>query len=166
MAMARSDLKKKRTDFQASISIETQSLSRYRRPCRHVFIIRTQAQGTSKAYRFSIHVPGNSIPIHSKEVNMDEAQALRILSALASGINPVTGEVFPKDSPYQSPDIIRALFVATRGLEAGAQRMPPSSPPSPSRPAEPARNPANGNAGKSWSAEEDRQLLAAFDGGK
>jgi hypothetical protein len=91
---------------------------------------------------------------------MDDAQALRIISALANGANPITGEIFPHDSPYQSPDIIRALFAAARALEA---KVPTSqSSPHTQRP----RNPAIGNAGKSWTAEEDRQLLAAFDAGK
>lgn len=93
---------------------------------------------------------------------MEDNQALRIVSALANGTNPLTGEVFSSDSPYQSPDIVRALFSAARALEgqgngAGVMREKTPMPP---------RNPTIGNAGKPWSAEEDRQLLAAFDGGK
>ncbi|HYM33766.1 MAG TPA: hypothetical protein VET48_00150 [Steroidobacteraceae bacterium] len=91
---------------------------------------------------------------------MDDAQALRIISALANGANPITGEVFPPDSPYQSPDIIRALFAAARALES---KVPASQS---SMHTQRQRNPAIGNAGKSWTAEEDRQLLAAFDAGK
>lgn len=37
-------------------------------------------------------------------------QALNIVNSLANGINPVTGEYFAPDSPYNHPDIIRALF--------------------------------------------------------
>ena len=84
---------------------------------------------------------------------MEEARAVTILTALAGGVNPLTGELFAVDSPYQSPDVIRALYCALRVLEtAGRRRM---------------RGPgANSNAGKPWSDDEDRQLLSAFDNGR
>jgi hypothetical protein len=91
---------------------------------------------------------------------MDEQQALGIVTALANGTNPLTGEVFSPDSPYQAPEIIRALFTATRVLEAKLQRMMGQQ-----KSMQP-RNPAIGNAGKPWSSDEDRQLLAVFDAGK
>jgi hypothetical protein len=94
---------------------------------------------------------------------MDDQQALRIVSALANGANPNTGEIFAADSPYQSPDVIRALFIATRALEKSASR---SIAPMSAKPAPPERNAVSGNAGKPWSADEDRQLLAEFDAGK
>jgi hypothetical protein len=106
---------------------------------------------------------------------MDDKQALTIVSALAYGANPITGEMFPSDSPYQAPEVIRALFAAARALEnqlgvAGTQgavgRRSPlianseqkngsASDLGPSRP--------QTNAGKPWSPDEDKQLLAAFD---
>jgi hypothetical protein len=106
---------------------------------------------------------------------MDDKQALTIVSALAYGANPITGEMFPSNSPYQAPEVIRALFAAARALEtqlgvAGIQnsvaggRSPPmknleqkmegASDLKPSRP--------QTNAGRPWSADEDKQLLAAF----
>jgi len=91
---------------------------------------------------------------------MEDSQALRIVSALANGAHPVTGEIFPPDSPYQAPEVIRALFVAARALESSAKPVPVQAPKSQ------PRNPTVGNAGKTWSADEDRQLLAAFDAGK
>lgn len=84
---------------------------------------------------------------------MEEARALTILTALAGGVNPLTGELFAVDSPYQSPDVIRALYCALRALESPGRRR--------------ARGPgANSNAGKPWSDDEDRQLLSAFDNGR
>jgi hypothetical protein len=97
---------------------------------------------------------------------MDDQQALRIVSALANGTNPVTGEIFAPDSPYQSPDVIRALFVAARALESRAAPAERASMPTASKPALQGRHPTSGNAGKPWSVEEDRELLAAFDAGK
>ena len=85
---------------------------------------------------------------------MEEARAHAIVSALANGVNPLTGELFAVDSPYQSPDVIRALYCAVRALEAPTRRR--------------TRGPgaASNNAGKPWTDEEDRQLLSAFDGGR
>ena len=82
---------------------------------------------------------------------MDEAQALSIVSTLANGVNPVTGEIFPPDSPYQTADVVRALFLVTRLLEARTRTRPRSSQPD--------------NAGKPWNADEDQKLLRDFDRG-
>lgn len=91
---------------------------------------------------------------------MDVTQAHGIVSALANGVNPTTGEVFPSDSPYQSPAIIRALFIASRVLE-GALAAPPHA-----RTAPPAAKANTSNVGKPWGAEDDQRLLAEFDAGR
>lgn len=85
---------------------------------------------------------------------MDDNKALAIVSALANGVNPQTGEVFEVDSPYQSADVIRALYVAVRALEMTNRSKARNSR---------ARMP--GNAGKPWSEQEDRELLDKFDSG-
>lgn len=85
---------------------------------------------------------------------MDDNKALAIVSALANGVNPQTGEMFEVDSPYQSADVIRALYVAVRALEMNNRTK--------------ARNPRArmpANAGKPWSEQEDRELLDRFDSG-
>ena len=84
---------------------------------------------------------------------MDDSKALSIVSALANGVNPQTGEVFDVDSPYQTPDVIRALYIAVRALESGSRRTRIARP----------RLPAN--AGKPWSEQEDLELLEKFDEG-
>ena len=109
---------------------------------------------------------------------MDDRHALAIVSALANGANPITGEMFASDSPYQSPDVIRALFVATRALEAqlsntGARATPiataspndhlASKPTPASDKAHPPVRPGQSNAGKPWTEDEDKRLVAAFD---
>lgn len=40
---------------------------------------------------------------------MDIARAKELLTALADGIDPFTGELFPRDHICNHPDIIRAL---------------------------------------------------------
>jgi hypothetical protein len=89
---------------------------------------------------------------------MDDNKALSIVSALANGVNPLTGEIFGADSPYQAPEIVRALFAAGRAL--GGATVEPAPPPSRQR------SQSLSNVGKPWTAEEDERLLGEFDRGR
>jgi hypothetical protein len=81
---------------------------------------------------------------------MQTCEALRIIQALADGADPSTGEVFPQESPYQHPQVVRALLTAARALERQARierrnrRLPE-------------------RAGKPWDEAEDKRLLQAYD---
>lgn len=84
---------------------------------------------------------------------MDASQALAVVRSLANGIDPATGEVFPAESAYQRPDVVRALYEAAQALERHERHD--------RRKAEmPAKT------GEPWSEDEDRKLLAAFDSGR
>ena len=41
---------------------------------------------------------------------MELTESRNIVSKLAQGVHPTTGEVFPPESPYNDPEVIRALF--------------------------------------------------------
>jgi hypothetical protein len=84
---------------------------------------------------------------------MDQAQALEVVSSLANGVDPETGEVFPAESAYQRPQIVRALYEAAAALER-IERF------------ERRRAQMPAKTGEPWSEEEDRKLLAAFDAGR
>ncbi len=84
---------------------------------------------------------------------MTPAEAKQIIEVLAGGVDPATGEVLPDDNPLSSPHVIRALFIAAKALELMAAKSV--------RPAAAAP----GNAGKSWTEEEDQRLVAGFDAG-
>ena len=43
---------------------------------------------------------------------MDTNKSIKILEALANGIDPTTGEKFPAHSPYNNPEVIRGLYHA------------------------------------------------------
>lgn len=88
---------------------------------------------------------------------MEKQHTLKILNALANGVHPATGEQFAADSPYQHPDIVRALFEAVRMIENDRARA-----------AEKSQRPASmpGNTGLRWTPEEEERLVAAFDAGK
>ncbi|UUZ74621.1 hypothetical protein LP414_19795 [Polaromonas sp. P1(28)-13] len=83
---------------------------------------------------------------------MSPLDAQKIIDALASGIDPETGEVVSDDSPLNNPHVIRALFLASKALSATIRRIESND----GRP---------GKAGKPWSDAEDKQLLQAFDSG-
>lgn len=85
---------------------------------------------------------------------MDDNKALNIVSALANGVNPQTGEMFEIDSPYQTADVIRALYVAVRALELNNRSKGRGT-----------RSRLPANAGKPWGEQEDRELLEKFDAG-
>ncbi|GEN24542.1 hypothetical protein HCU01_24910 [Halomonas cupida] len=82
---------------------------------------------------------------------MDTDNAWQIITTLASGVDPITGEIQPADSTLQHPDIVRALYVASMALQ---ERLGNSST---RRAARPER------AGAPWSDEEDLQLVQAFE---
>ncbi|SFF09205.1 hypothetical protein SAMN04487969_113164 [Paenibacillus algorifonticola] len=84
---------------------------------------------------------------------MNAARAKEIISLLSDGIDPITGEIYHNDSPYQQPEVIRALYTALKGIELLEKRenkelIVPSK------------------SGKSWSEEEDEKLVRDFDQGE
>ena len=83
---------------------------------------------------------------------MQTSEALKILQALSDGADPDTGEAFPADSPYQRPQVVRALMAAIRALERQQER-------------ERRNRSLPENAGKSWDEEEERSLCQGFDAG-
>jgi hypothetical protein len=84
---------------------------------------------------------------------MDEVTALRVIETLANGVHPATGEILPEDNPCQQPDVLRALWLASRALEERRLRALRQS-------ALPA------NVGKPWSEEENNALIAEFKAGR
>lgn len=91
----------------------------------------------------------------------DTLKTLAILNALSSGIDPLTGVPFPRDSAYQHPAVIRALFQALRAFEG--TMAPAAQPKAATSERKKAARPAA--AGTLWSAEEDARLASAFDSG-
>lgn len=103
---------------------------------------------------------------------MDHSKALAVLKHLSEGSDPETGQPFPPDSPYQRPDVIRALFHAVRKLETAEAGEAGSLPESAagtllaSAVASPRRGAPAPRSGKPWSTEEDAKLVAGFDAGQ
>lgn len=76
---------------------------------------------------------------------MDIARAKELITVLADGINPITGEVLGPDDSCNQPDVIRALHCLLGNLKSERNRSLPE------------------NAGKPWYPEDDEQLIRMFD---
>ncbi|HMU33639.1 MAG TPA: hypothetical protein PKC89_07230 [Pyrinomonadaceae bacterium] len=83
---------------------------------------------------------------------MNNSDAREIVRALADGVDPTTGELFETNSPFQHPNVIRALFAAADALEGAAKR-------------ESRQRSLPANAGKPWSDEEDKVLAESYKQG-
>jgi hypothetical protein len=84
---------------------------------------------------------------------MDAGHALALVRSLANGVDPESGEVFPPESAYQRPQVVRALYEAATALER-IERF------------ERRKSQLPQKTGEPWSEDEDRKLLAAFDAGR
>jgi DNA-binding NarL/FixJ family response regulator len=73
---------------------------------------------------------------------MEIQDALKIMRALANGVDPETSESLPAESIYRKPQTIKALNRALAALVAAEERER-------NRPA---------NAGKTWSRAEEEQI--------
>ena len=78
---------------------------------------------------------------------MDINRAKEIISALAEGIDPTTGEILPDDSVCNKGDVVRAFYAVLETLDKNPKRSMPE------------------NAGKRWTDEDDKKLCEMFDTG-
>lgn len=85
---------------------------------------------------------------------MDDTQAHKIITALADGCDPNTGEKV-EALVLQHGDVIRALHLASRALEASVRSK-----------ARNRRAHLPENANQPWTEQEDRELLQNFDEGQ
>lgn len=79
---------------------------------------------------------------------MDIRIAREIVSALAEGIDPLTGEVLPSDHVCNQAEVVRALYALLKAAEPIKERTLPD------------------NAGKPWTPEADRELKELFENGE
>jgi hypothetical protein len=86
---------------------------------------------------------------------MSPLEARKIIEALANGIDPETGEILPAQNTLNSPQVIRALFIASKALDKEARRHRATH----------RKSSIHAKAGSPWSVDEDKELLAAFDSG-
>ena len=78
---------------------------------------------------------------------MEIQRAKELLYILADGINPLTGEVLPGSDSCNQADIVRALHAVLMALDKQPQKKQQNQPE---------------NAGKTWSSDEDAQMLYEY----
>lgn len=78
---------------------------------------------------------------------MDIQRAKELLTALADGLDPLTGEVLPSDHVCNKGDIVRALHCVLEALPRGQKKPLPA------------------NNGKPWTEKADQELCSLFDSG-
>lgn len=78
---------------------------------------------------------------------MDITRAKEIISALAEGVDPTTGEVLPEDNIYNKGDVVRALYAVLKHLEDKKPKKRPE------------------NVGKPWSKEDEVLLTELYRSG-
>lgn len=81
-------------------------------------------------------------------MTMELKQAEALLTELADGVDPLTGECLPADSVCNRPEIIRALHCVLRYVSDRPKRSAPLP-----------------NAGKPWTEADDSALLQMYDAG-
>lgn len=77
---------------------------------------------------------------------MRENEYIKIIISLSEGVDPFTGEIFPTQSLYQQPDVIRALLYAVHRLK-------------------PKQQPLKARHGQAWSPDEENKIAEAFKSG-
>lgn len=79
---------------------------------------------------------------------MELNRAKEILSALAEGADPITGELLPEDSVCNKGEVVRAFYTVLACLDKSKPKK---------------KQPEN--AGKRWTDEDDKKLCEMFDAG-
>ncbi len=84
---------------------------------------------------------------------------LEILETLANGTDPLTGEVLPMESPYNNPDVIRALFAVVNHINNSQPKVKKSLE---QKQCDNIKNGLPKNAGLPWTAEQRNELAIQF----
>ena len=79
---------------------------------------------------------------------MEINRAKEIISALAEGVDPTTGEILPEDSVCNKGEVVRAFYTVLASLDTP---KPKKTQPK--------------NASKHWTKEEDEQLKELYNNG-
>ncbi|MCH8543722.1 MAG: hypothetical protein LAT61_09140 [Alcanivorax sp.] len=92
---------------------------------------------------------------------MQLGEAREILAALANGVNPATGEILPESSPYNDPNVIRALFTVLSTIKSGKQPKKTLE----EKQQENVKAGRPKNAGLAWTDELKEQVASEFKSG-
>ena len=86
-------------------------------------------------------------------------RAIEILERMRDGKEPVSGKILTSEGPWQSAEVVRALYTVLAALPEASREGPVEE-------KSPSTKPRLARAGKPWTDEEDERLSAAFDRGE
>jgi len=92
---------------------------------------------------------------------MELNTAKETIERLADGINPATGEVLPKEGPYNDPVVVRALFTLLESIK----EIRPAARTAEQRQNDNVENGRARNAGLPWTEELKAEAAAKFKEG-
>ena len=91
---------------------------------------------------------------------------LKVIEALANGVDPTTGEVLANESPYNNPEVIRALFSVIKHLHKPIKKQSEVKTTPEQKQAENIKNNLPKNAGLPWTQEQKSTLAEFFTMGE
>lgn len=91
---------------------------------------------------------------------------LKVIEALANGVDPTTGEVLANESPYNNPEVIRALFSVIKNWHKPIKKQSEVKTTPEQKQAENIKNNLPKNAGLPWTQEQKSTLAEFFTMGE